>query len=209
MLIQVENVSKQSKGQIVLDNISFYLEKGKCYGFVGTNGSGKTMLFRALCGFLHLDSGKVVINGQQIGKNIDFIQNAGVIIGEPQFLNHLSGLENLTALAQIKKLINEKEVLDALQVVGLLSEKDKKVSKYSLGMKQRLRIAQAIMENPDILLLDEVFNGLDKDGTKQIQQLLLEYKQQGKTILLTSHDERNVELLCDEVFEMENGRIIF
>ncbi|SDZ48426.1 ABC-2 type transport system ATP-binding protein [Evansella caseinilytica] len=207
MYIEINEVSKTIKNQTVLDNISVQLEKGNCYGFVGANGCGKTMLFRALCGFMRLDNGEITVDGKKIGKDDDFISNAGIIIGEPRFLDNLSGYENLLALAQIRKAISEQHIVHTLEVVGLLNAKDKKVRKYSLGMKQRLRIAQAMMEDPEILVLDEPFNGLDKTGTHEIQQLLLQYKQAEKTILLTSHDERNIELLCDKVFEMDNGRI--
>lgn len=208
MFIEINEISKTIKKQIILDNISVKLEKGNCYGFVGANGSGKTMLFRAICGFMEIDKGEITVDSKKIGKDVDFISNAGVIIGEPGFLNNLSGYDNLLTLAQIRKVISEQQILHSLDVVGLLEAKDKKVRKYSLGMKQRLRISQAIMEDPEILVLDEPFNGLDKEGTYEIQQLLLQYSKAGKTILLTSHDERDIALLCDKSFEMDNGRII-
>ncbi|WHY86519.1 ATP-binding cassette domain-containing protein [Neobacillus novalis] len=205
--IEVKEVSKESRNSKVLDHITLQLKKGKTYGFVGYNGSGKTMLFKAICGLTRITSGTIKVNGKFIGKDVDFIENTGVIIESPEFMNGLTGPENLKLLAEIQNKINEKEILHYFQMVGLGGHEKKKVSKYSLGMKQRLRIAQAIMEDPEILILDEPFNGLDKRGVEEIHKLLLEYKISGKTILLTSHHEGDIELLCDEVFELDKGRI--
>lgn len=207
-MITLENVSKQIKNQKILEDISIKMEKGKCYGFIGYNGCGKTMLLRAICGYMNIDSGTIEIDGQIIGKDIDFIKNAGIIIGESQFINSLSGFDNLKILAEIQNIINDNDIDEILKRMGLYSDKSKKVKKYSLGMKQRLRLAQAFMENPDILILDEPFNALDKETVLNIQSEILSEKKKGKTILLTSHDERNISLLCDTVFEMESGKII-
>ena len=166
------------------------------------------MLFRAITGLMQVDSGCVEINGVEIGKEQNFIKDAGTIIGESTFINSLSGYENLLILAEIQNKIGKEDILEVLKKVGLIEAKDKKFKNYSLGMKQRLRIAQAIMEDPSILILDEAFNGLDKEGTREIQELLLNYKKMGKTILLTSHNERDIELLCDEVFELNRGKLI-
>ncbi|WP_062197958.1 ATP-binding cassette domain-containing protein [Massilibacterium senegalense] len=206
--IEVIEVSKKVKESNLIDHITLKLEKGKTYGFIGYNGSGKSMLFKAICGLTPITSGSIRVNGKYIGKDIDFIENTGVIIESPEFMNRLTGLENLKLLAEIQNKINESEILNYLQKVGLGGHERKKVSKYSLGMKQRLRIAQAIMEDPEILILDEPFNGLDKRGVEEIHNLLLEYKALGKTILLTSHHESDINLLCDTVFELEKGRII-
>lgn len=207
-MITLHNVSKRIKGQEILQNISIEMEEGKCYGFIGNNGCGKTMLLRAVCGYMNIDSGTITINDKQIGRDIDFIRNAGIIIGETQFINSLSGFDNLKILAEIQKKIGDKEIYDVLKQMGLYENRDKKVRKYSLGMKQRLRLAQAFMENPDILVLDEPFNALDKDTVVDVQKKIENEKNKGKTILLTSHDERNISILCDTVFEMDCGRII-
>lgn len=207
-MIALENVSKKIKGQEILQNISLLVETGQCCGFVGNNGCGKTMLLRAICGYMNIDSGIIDIDGKRIGKDIDFIKNAGVIIGETQFINNLSGFDNLKILAEIQNRIGDSDIVDQLKQLNLYYERNKKVKKYSLGMKQRLRLAQAFMENPQILILDEPFNALDKHTVLEVQSKILSEKEKGKTILLTSHDERNINLLCDIVFEMDCGKII-
>jgi len=207
-LIKVINVTKRIKQQQILDHINVEIETGKCYGFIGYNGSGKTMLLRAICGFMPLDEGEVWVGEKKIGKDKEFIEGAGIVIGETSFLEGKSGYDNLKILAEIQGIIGDKEILDILAEMDLLKEKDKKVRKYSMGMKQRLRMAQALMENPSILILDEPFNALDKSGVLHMQEILSQAKAEGKTILLTSHDERNIELLCDKVFEMDRGKII-
>jgi len=206
--IKVENVNKSFRKKDVLINVSVSLDKGKCYGFVGNNGCGKSMLFKAICGYIDIDSGAVTVDNRQIIGGKKFIGNAGVLIESPQWMGGLTGYQNLKVLADIQKRVDENDVLNTLALVGLIDEKDKKVRKYSLGMKQRLRIAQAIMEDPEILVLDEPFNGLDKDGVKELQELMLLNKQKEKTILLSSHDERQIEYLCDVVFEISEGKII-
>lgn len=207
-MITLYNVSKRIKGQEILQNISLKMEEGRCYGFIGNNGCGKTMLLRAVCGYMNIDSGTITINDKQIGRDIDFIRDAGIVIGETQFINSLSGFDNLKILAEIQNKIGDKEIHDILRQMGLYENRDKKVRKYSLGMKQRLRLAQAFMENPNMLILDEPFNALDKDTVVEVQKKIESEKNKGKTILLTSHDERNISLLCDTVFEMDCGRII-
>ena len=206
--IGVENINKSFKGKPVLQNISLTLKKGKCYGFVGNNGSGKSMLLKSICGFIKIDSGTINVDGKEIIGGRQFIENAGVLIESPTWMNHLTGFENLQLLADIQRKISETDIKEILTLVGLIEAKDQKVRKYSLGMKQRLRIAQAIMEKPDVLVLDEPFNGLDKDGVSEMQDLMVTYKAKGKTILLTSHDERQIELLCDEVYELSGGRLV-
>lgn len=207
-MIRLKNVCKKINDQVILDNISLDIETGKCYGIIGRNGSGKTMLLRAICGFMSIESGEISVGDLIIKGNDQFITDAGVIIGQPDFLNDLSGFENLKVLAQIQNKINDSEIEKALEMVGLYEERNKKYKKYSLGMKQRLRIAQAIMENPSILVLDEPFNGLDKNGVKEIRELLIEYKTQKRTILLSSHNDEDIKLLCDEIIEMDGGKIV-
>ncbi|WP_059037349.1 ATP-binding cassette domain-containing protein [Bacillus mycoides] len=206
-IISLSNVSKKVKKQLILDDITLKLESNKTYGFIGYNGSGKSMLFKVICGFTSYTSGVVKVNNKVIGKDIDFIEDAGVIIEAPEFLPKLTGYENLFLLSKIKKIISKEQIINSLKLVGLEDHMNKHVGKYSLGMKQRLRIAQAIMENQSILILDEPFNGLDKKGVMEIQQLLLELKKV-KTILLTSHNENDISLLCDVVFELESGKVI-
>lgn len=207
-MIRLKNVCKKINDQIILDNISMDIETGKCYGIVGRNGSGKTMLFRAICGYMSIESGEISVGDLIIKGNDQFIKDAGVIIGQPEFLNDLSGFDNLKVLAQIQNKIDDSEIEKTLEMVGLYEERNKKYKKYSLGMKQRLRIAQAIMENPSIFVLDEPFNGLDKNGVKEMRQLLIEYKAQKRTILLSSHNEEDIKLLCDEIIEMDGGKIV-
>lgn len=207
-MIQLKHVSKKIKKQLILDDISVQLKNGRCYGFTGYNGCGKTMLLRAICGFLSVDSGQIIIDDKELGKDIDFIQDAGILIGEADFLNSRSGFENLEILAQIRNKIKSEDIVNFMNSMGILEEKDKKVRYYSLGMKQRLRLTQVFMENPSVLVLDEPFNALDKAGVKKIQDLLVLEKKKGNLLLLTSHDQSKIELLCDKVFEIENGRII-
>ena len=199
-MINLKNICMKINEQTILEDISLNLESGKCYGFVGNNGCGKTMLLRAICGYKNIDSGTVEINHKIIGKDVDFIDDAGIIIGEMQFMNALSGFDNLKILAEIKKKITDKEILEIMKIFGIYGARQKKVKKYSLGMKQRLRLAQAFMEEPKILILDEPFNGLDKDGIAEVQAQIQSQKRKGNTILLTCHDDRNISLLCDEVY---------
>ena len=158
---------------------------------------------KCICGFLQADSGKITVNGKVIGKDCDFPESLGMIIETPGFLPNISGYKNLKILAGLKAAIGKKEILDSLERVGLDPHMKKHVAKYSLGMRQRLGIAQAIMEDPDVLILDEPFNGLDKNGVKHMRELLKELKNQGKSILLASHNAQDIEELCDDVHEME------
>lgn len=204
-MICIENYSKTLKKQKVLDDITLTLESGQCYGFVGYNGCGKTMLLRAICGYIKPDQGDVKVDG--ISMKDSYIKDAGIIIGEPQFMGGYSGLENLEILAAIQKKVSTPEIEHWLEQVDLLKEKNKKYSQYSLGMKQKLRIVQAFMEDPKYFILDEPFIALDKKSIERVEELIKYEKKKGKTILLTSHDERNIFKLCDKVYEMEEGRI--
>ena len=180
------------------------IPSGKIYGVVGNNGSGKTVLMKCICGFMLPDSGKIYVGGQQVGRDCDFPDSLGIIIETPGFLPYLTGYQNLKILASLKAKIGKKEIIDALEKVGLKPTLRKPVSKYSLGMRQRLGIAQAIMEDPAVLILDEPFNGLDKTGVEEIRKLLLSLKERGKTILLASHNAQDIEVLCDDVHDMED-----
>ena len=201
-IIKVENVSKKFGADTALNNVSIEFESGKIYGIVGRNGSGKTVLFKTIIGFLKPTSGKVIVDGKEIGKDTDFADNIGIIIETPGFLSSYTGLKNLEYLASIKNVIGKKEIQESMERVGLDPNSKKKVGMYSLGMRQRLGIAQAIMENPDILILDEPFNGLDRYGVVEIRELLKQLKADGKAILLASHNAQDIEELCDDVMDL-------
>ena len=205
--IEIEHVTKRFKEDIVLHDVSVAMERGKVYGFSGNNGSGKTVLMKCICGFLPVSEGKVRVNGKVVGREIDFPESIGVIIETPGFLTNLTGVRNLEILAALRGKIGRKEIEQAVRKAGLDPSLKKAVSKYSLGMRQRLGIAQAIMEDPEFLILDEPFNGLDKHGVAGIRNLLLDLKEQGKTIILASHNSEDIRILCDKVFEMDGGRM--
>lgn len=204
-IIKVDNVTKKFGSDIALSNVSIEFERGKIYGIVGRNGSGKTVLFKTIIGFLKPTSGRVIVDGKEIGKDTDFADNIGIIIETPGFLSSYNGYKNLEYLASIKNIIGKKEIKESMQRVGLDPNSKKKVSKYSLGMRQRLGIAQAIMENPDILILDEPMNGLDNQGVEDVRNILLNLREEGKSIILASHNKEDIEVLCDEVYEMDHG----
>lgn len=203
--IEVQNVVKRFRDQVVLKNVSVSFEKGKIHGIVGRNGSGKTVLFKCICGLMHPEEGVILVNGKRVGRDVDMPEDIGAIIEAPGFLPNYSGYKNLRFLANIRRKIGKEEILNVLKTVGLDPESRKHVGKYSLGMRQRLGIAQAIMEDPEILILDEPMNGLDNAGVQDIRALLLELKAQGKTILLASHNHEDIAALCDTVHEMDGG----
>lgn len=205
-MIEVKNVSVTIGKNRILQDISVSFEKGKIHGLIGRNGSGKTVLMKCICGFMKPTSGAVFVEGKQIGKDVDFVPDAGVIIETPGFVPFYSGIRNLQILAALNHKIGNEEIREAMQTVGLDPGLKRHVKKYSLGMRQRLGIAQAIMENPKLLILDEPFNGLDKEGVEQMRNYFLKLKEQGVTILLTSHTSEDIRLLCDTVMEMEKGR---
>lgn len=206
-MINVDSVSLKIDNNDILKNISARFESGKCYGIKGRNGSGKTMLFRVICGFWKADQGSVDYNGQQVGRDMCFLKDAGVIVGETEFISDMNGYLNLKALAQINNKIDDNQILDTMKQVGIYEARNKKYRKYSLGMNQRLGIAQAIMENPDLLILDEPFNGLDDDGVRDIRKLFLQLKEQGKTIIIASHNSEDIAMLCDVVCHMDKGKL--
>ncbi|MBQ8317498.1 MAG: ATP-binding cassette domain-containing protein [Lachnospiraceae bacterium] len=202
--ILVEHVFKSFGKEKVLKDVSLVIKPGQIYGIVGNNGSGKTVLMKCICGFMRPDKGKIYVDGKRIGKDVDFPESIGVIIETPGFIPHETGFANLKILAGLKGLIGRDEIRENIKKVGLDPDMKKPVGKYSLGMRQRLGIAQAIMENPNVLILDEPFNGLDKHGVEEMRQLLKELKAQGKAILLASHNARDIEELCDVVHDMED-----
>ena len=206
--IEVQNVVKRFRDQVVLKNVSISFEKGQIHGIVGRNGSGKTVLFKCICGLMHPEEGVIFVNGKRVGRDVDMPEDIGAIIEAPGFLPNYSGYKNLRFLANIRRKIGKEEILNVLKTVGLDPESRKHVEKYSLGMRQRLGIAQAIMEDPEILILDEPMNGLDNAGVQDIRALLLELKAQGKTILLASHNHEDIAALCDTVHEMDGGVLL-
>ena len=206
--IEVQNVVKRFRDQVVLKNVSISFEKGKIHGIVGRNGSGKTVLFKCICGLMHPEEGVILVNGKRVGRDVDMPEGIGAIIEAPGFLPNYSGYKNLRFLANIRRKIGKEEIVNVLKTVGLDPESRKHVGKYSLGMRQRLGIAQAIMEDPEILILDEPMNGLDNAGVQDIRALLLELKAQGKTILLASHNHEDIAALCDTVHEMDGGVLL-
>ena len=204
-IISVKNLSKDFGQERVLHNVTRDFEKGRIHGIVGNNGSGKTVLMKCICGFLIPTEGTVTVNGKRVGKDVDFPPDLGLIIETPGFLPNMTGVKNLEILASLNKKIGLEEIAAAIRRVGLDPLMKKPVGKYSLGMRQRLGIAQAIMENPCLLILDEPLNGLDKHGVMEMRQLIKGLKEQGKTILLASHNQGDIDELCDTVCEMDAG----
>lgn len=205
--IVLEGVCKSFNNDLVLRNIYRKFESGKIHGIVGNNGSGKTVLMKCMCGFLLPDCGRVLVNNIEIGNGTDFPDDLGIIIETPGFLANRSGFENLLLLASLRKRIGKEEIRYAMQQVGLDPDLKKSVSKYSLGMKQRLGIAQAIMENPNLLILDEPFNGLDKLAVAQMRNIIKSLRDNGKTVILSSHNQDDIDELCDTVCEMDGGKM--
>jgi ABC-2 type transport system ATP-binding protein len=205
--IQVNHLSKTIDKRTVLDDVTLSIEKGSITGFVGKNGSGKTMLLRAVGGLIKPTQGEVVVAGQVLGKSISYPPSMGIMIENIGLWNHLTGLECLKLLAGIKNIANLSDIRQAIQRVGLDPDDKRKFGKYSLGMKQRLVIAQAIMEHPDLLILDEPTNALDADGIIQIRRILLEENQRGATILIASHVAEDIAELCGRVYYMYEGRL--
>lgn len=206
-VIVIDKLTKSFKGKKVLEDVNMRLQEGRIYGIVGDNGSGKTVLLKLICGFMKPDSGTVTVNGKVIGKDADFPENTGIIIEAPGFLPNYSGMKNLEYLASIRGKIGKEQIESAMKTVGLDPSSKLRVGKYSLGMKQRLGIAQAIMENQQLLILDEPMNALDKDAVEEMRKLFLSIKASGKTMLIVSHNEGDISTLCDEVYEFDGARI--
>lgn len=206
-MIQLDSVSKHYRQENVLSEITLHFTGRVIYGLVGPNGCGKTTLMRCICGFTRPSSGTVTVLGKRIGKDCDFAPSTGIIIETPGFLSHENARRNLTMLAGISGKASRERVDEVIRLVGLEPEEKKPVGKYSLGMRQRLAIAQAILEDPQILILDEPFNGLDQDGITNIHALLQTLKEQGKCILLASHSATDIAQACDVVYAFHQGRL--
>ena len=203
--IIIENLRKSFGEEEILHGICREFETGKIHGIVGNNGSGKTVMMKCICGFLRPDEGHVFVNGLEVGKDIDFPEDMGIIIETPGFLPGVTGMKNLKLLASLRGIADDRRIRQTIERIGLDSKLRKPVIKYSLGMRQRLGIAQAIMEDPSLLILDEPFNGLDKHGVAKIRSLIKELRAEGKTILLASHNQADIDELCDTVCEMDAG----
>lgn len=204
-IIEIKNLSLTIKKTKILKKINISFEKGKIHGLIGRNGSGKTMLMKCICGFIKPTEGEIIVNGKRIRKDCDFPDSVGIIIETPGFIPYYSGYKNLKLLADLNKKISKEQIKSAMNQVGLDPDLKRHVKKYSLGMRQRLGLAQAIMENPDILILDEPMNGLDNDGVNDMREYLLNLKEQGKTIIIASHSTEDIEILCDTVCKMDKG----
>ena len=206
-MIKVENVSLKIKKDMILRDINVEFGDGKIHGIIGRNGSGKTLLMKCICGFIRPTEGEITVAGKRIGVDCDFPESVGVIIETPEFIPYYTGFKNLKLLADIRHKIGDEDIRRSIELVGLDPKLKKSVKKYSLGMRQRLGLAQAIMEDPDLLILDEPLNGLDKDGVGEMRKYLLDLKAQGKTILIASHSAEDIDVLCDSVVEMDKGRM--
>ena len=204
--IEIQNAVKQFKETRALDGIALSLEKGKIHGIIGRNCSGKTVLMKCICGFMELTAGAIMVDGKKIVPSR--AQNMGIIIESPGFIGSESGLKNLQHLAALNRKIKKEQAAAVMKKVGLDPSSKKPVRKYSMGMRQRLGIAQAIMEDPPLLILDEPMNGLDNQGVADVREILMELRNQGKTILLASHNREDIAVLCDTVCELDHGKII-
>ncbi|MBC1389001.1 ABC transporter ATP-binding protein [Listeria welshimeri] len=207
-MIKIVNLQKKIKHAEVLTDINYSFESGKIYGVFGKNGSGKTMLLRSLAGLIIPTSGEIFIDNKQLHQDISFPPSMGIIIENMELLPQFDAKTNLKIIAKIKNIASEQDIENAINRVGLAPHADKKIKKYSLGMKQRLNIAQAIFEKPDIILLDEPTNAIDDQGIELVNQLLLEEKQRGATIIIASHHKEDIEPLCDICLRMDQGKII-
>ncbi len=206
-MIEVRHLTKKFKNTTIVEDVNMQIEDGTIVGIIGRNGSGKTVLFKMIAGLLKPTEGVICVDKVKIGVDRDFPESMGIIIETPTFISYKSGYDNLKSLAMIRNQIGDAEIKHVLKLVGLEQHATKKVSKYSLGMRQRLGIAQAIMENPKLLILDEPMNGLDEEGVEEVRQLLLKLKKEGKTIFLASHNKEDIVQLCDRVFQMSGGKL--
>lgn len=203
--IKVKDVCKYFSKTQVLDHVNMECRQGEITGIIGRNGAGKTVLFKIICGLLSLDSGEILINGIKRERQTDVLPSVGIIIEEPAFLKNYSGIKNLEYLYTINHKNNRQYLESIMEKVGLDPKSKKHVGKYSMGMRQRLAIAQSIMEEPEFLVLDEPFNGLDSHGVNEMRELFLELKKRGKVILIASHNSEDINILCDNVYSMESG----
>ena len=208
MYIKITDVNKTIKKAPILRNINLEFTGGKVYGLRGKNGSGKTMLMRAICGLITPDSGIIDINGKILGKDISFPESIGVLIENPAFIGNYTGFKNLNVLASIQNRIGDEQIRKALEDIGLDPDDKRTYRKYSLGMKQKLGIAAAVMENPDIIILDEPINALDDVSVEKVHDILEEQKKRGAVIIIACHDKEELDQLSDEIIEISDGRII-
>lgn len=207
MILSCKHISKTLGGKKVLDDVSLTMESGRIYGFVGRNGSGKTMLFRALSGLIRVDSGEVALDGKILHRDMDVLPDMGLVIENAGLYPEYSGFDNLKLLSQINKKVKDADIKNAIQRVGLDPEDNTLVAKYSLGMKQRIVIAQAIMEQPGVLFLDEPTHTIDEEGVHLIRKMIAEEKARGALILISSHVREDIDLLADEIFYMSQGKL--
>lgn len=205
--IELNHVSKKFYRESILEDVCLKLFPGNIYGFIGPNGSGKTVLLKMIAGLMRPSGGTIYLDQKQIGKDLDFPPSMGVLIETSDFLPNYSGMQNLLYLAKIKKLVDREQIMHTMKLVGIDYAAERKAGKYSLGMKQRLGIAQAIMEDPELIILDEPMNGLDQRGIAEIRKLLLELKKNNKLILLASHTREDMKMLCDQVFYIRDKKI--
>ncbi|MCX8723270.1 ATP-binding cassette domain-containing protein [Lactobacillus sp. B4005] len=206
--LELTNVTKKINDETVLNDINLKIDQGKIIGFVGTNGSGKTMLFRAILGLIKISSGQVILKGQEVGLNTERQVNVGAIIETPGFIKSYTALKNLQYLASIKNIVGKDEIIAAMKVFDLEKVKDKKVKKFSLGMRQKLAIVQAFMEKQELLVLDEPTNGLDKESVQIFENLMKQLRARGVTVLLASHDDRVIKSVADEYYQIDGGKIV-
>lgn len=206
MEIEVKNVSKKFDDNIIIDDVSLKFTEGKIYGFCGRNGTGKSVFLKLLCGFYYPTSGEVLIDGVNYNNSISFPPSLRALIEKPSFFPDLTGIDNLKMLADIQGLISEKEINEAIETVNLVEEKNKKYHKYSLGMKQKLGIAQVIMENPKIMILDEPFNGVEEETVKKLIKYFKSIKKD-KIIIISSHIKEDLVNISDEIYHFDNGKI--
>ncbi len=206
--IELRNVSKSFKNNVVIKDVNVDFEEGKIYGLVGRNGSGKTVLLKLICGYMTATSGEIIFDGKVLNKDINVPPSTRCLIENPQFLPYKTGYQNLKLLADILKLIGKEEIEETLKKVNLYEDRDKQYYKYSLGMKQKLGIAQTLMENPKVIILDEPFNGVEDDTAQQIRDLLIEEKQKGKIIILASHIKDDIDILVDVLYQVKNHEVV-
>ena len=207
MKIEICKLSKIIDKNIILNDVNMNLESGNIYGFVGRNGSGKTMLLKMICGFVNPSSGNILIDGESIFQKNYFNNNIRALIEKPKFIDSLSGFDNLKLLANINNTIDDNTINYWLDKIGLLDEKNKLYSKYSLGMKQKLGIVQVLMEDPQIMIFDEPLNGIDEKSANIVRDILLKEKENGKLILISTHIKEDIETLCNVIYKFDNGNV--
>ncbi len=207
MRVEIKGVSKRFKDRVILEDVNMVLEPNHIYGFIGPNGSGKTLLLKMICGFYIPTTGEILINGENIIKKKEYPKDTGALIEKPSFLPDLTGYQNLQLLASIQNKVTKNQIEEIMDIVGLSEFKNQKYNTYSLGTKQKLGIAQAIMEDQQLIILDEPFNGLDEASAKKIRAYLLKEKEKGKLIILSTHIKEDVKRLADTLYMFENGKV--